>query len=60
MEIRKNNRLMQIFCRHDYQEGIVSRPGAPVFFVLGGVRLTTICVRCGKVKSSRFMRNLDE
>ena len=59
MTITKKNKLQQLFCRHDYQEGTLSKPGTPVFFNLSGDTYTTVCTKCGKVKGTRFERNAD-
>lgn len=59
MEIKTKGKVRQLFCRHNYQEGIVSKPGSPVFFNLSGETYTTICTKCGKIKGTRFIRNFD-
>jgi len=59
MEIKSKSKIAQMFCKHDYQEGTVSEPNSTPFFNLSGDTYTTICVKCGKVKSTRFVRNFD-
>lgn len=56
MEIKTKGKLAQLFCGHDYQEGIV---GNSPYFNLSGQTYTTICTKCGKIKSTRFIRNAD-
>lgn len=59
MKIKAKGRLAQLFCKHDYVQGVLSKPGAPVFFNLSGETITTICCKCGKIKNTRFVRNFD-
>lgn len=59
MEIKPKSRVAQLFCRHEYQTGIISRPGSGLVFNLSGETYTTVCVKCGKIKGTRFVRNFD-
>jgi len=61
MEIRVKKWLGRLTCKHDYQEGVATnrRTGEPVLFNISGETITTICVKCGKVKSSYFRPNVD-
>lgn len=59
MRVTKRNKILQLFCKHNYQEGMVSYSQTPTFFNLNGDTYTTICVKCGKIKSTRFVRNFD-
>ncbi len=59
MEIMQKNRLAQLFCHHEYVEGVVAPAKGPVFFNLSGETVTTICKKCGKVKGKRFVKNPD-
>lgn len=57
--IKTKSRLAQMFCKHEYHEGTVSRKDDLPFFNLSGDTYTTICVKCGKIKSTRFVPNWD-
>lgn len=59
MEIKKKSKIRQRFCRHEWKEGILSEPGAPMFSNLSGDTYTTICVKCGKIARRRFVPNFD-
>lgn len=60
MKIKKKNKFAQLFCKHDYQTGILRKPNEPMFFNISGDTVTTVCAKCGKVKDSTFIRNRDD
>jgi hypothetical protein len=59
MEIKTKNKFLQLLCNHHYHTGSLSTPNKPVFFNLNGDTYTTICVKCGKIKGAKFIRNWD-
>ena len=59
MEIKEKGIFGKLFCKHDYQEGVLSNPKYPNFQNISGERITTICVKCGKIKDSYFRHNID-
>lgn len=59
MNITKKNIFKRLFCNHKYEEGIISKPGSLPLFNLSGDTYTTLCIKCGKIKSTRFVRNFD-
>ena len=56
MTIKTKSFLAQLICKHDYREGML---GDGPYFNLSGDKYTTICVKCGKIKGTRFVRNFD-
>jgi len=54
MTIKIKNKLSQHFCKHEYWEGVISKDNI-MFVNLSGDTYTMICVKCGKVKSERFV-----
>ncbi|HCP14843.1 MAG TPA: hypothetical protein DIT32_03575 [Peptococcaceae bacterium] len=59
MEIKKKSIIGQLFCRHQYREGLLSKRNAIPLFNLSGETYTTICCQCGKIKGTRFVRSAD-
>lgn len=59
MQIIKKNKLKQLFCKHQFETGVLKKIGDPGYFCLGGETHTTVCVKCGKIKSTEFVRNFD-
>lgn len=59
VKVVKKCKLKQLFCKHDYQEGVVSKPGDLPYLNLSGETATTICTKCGKIKGTRFVPNAD-
>lgn len=57
--ISNKNCVQQLFCSHIYEEGILSDITKPYFVSLNGDTYTTICIKCGKVKGTRFVPNAD-
>lgn len=59
IEIRQRTKLGQFFCKHSYVEGIIHRKTDILFWNPNGDEYTTVCVKCGKIKSIRFVPNWD-
>jgi hypothetical protein len=50
-QIKHKSKVGQLFCRHEYHEGALPQK----FLNLNGTWVHTICVKCGKEKSKRFI-----
>lgn len=49
------NKFRQLFCKHDYVTGeLQSSNNMYQFHNISGEQITTICVKCGKIKNSYF------
>lgn len=44
------SKFRQLFCKHEYETGVLEGP----FYNIAGEKITTICTKCGKVKSEYF------
>jgi hypothetical protein len=55
--IKVKSKLRQLFCRHAYREGLYSKTKGLNFLNLNGTTYTTACLKCGKIKGSRFVRD---
>lgn len=59
MKIKTKSKLGKLFCKHNYETGILRDTSKPLFFNLSGDTHIIICTKCGKIKGTFFVRNRD-